>query len=70
MMPSFKAGDNYILEDVTTHRCTCGAVVKFGYVKGSPSALHSMPTCQDYDRRDPVQFIEWLNLVARSGGTA
>lgn len=51
--------------------CRCGGKVRIGSSTGSavprmddgaptPVALHSMPTCKDFDKLDLLSFMRWL----------
>ncbi len=43
--------------------CKCGKRVVFGYFHGNPASVHEAPDCLDYRSRDPLEFIEWLNMA-------
>lgn len=43
--------------------CACGAIVTFAEdtETGEPLAFHPLPPCDDYVRRELVDYIAWLN---------
>lgn len=55
-----------LLEAVPSHfdaQCPCGG--KLTLSKGDeiepPGVGHTVPTCDDFDKREPAQFVRWLN---------
>lgn len=41
--------------------CPCGRNVSIGYTEdGSPTILHEMPMCADFESREGLDYVIWL----------
>lgn len=54
--------------DPIDYRCLCGArvILSRGDAERPPCVLHATPTCADFDKREPVEFLRWLRQEGAS----
>lgn len=50
-------------------RCPCGGVVVLSAgddaaESSPPAVIHAVPTCREFDRREPLSYVRWLNQRA------
>lgn len=39
--------------------CPCGATVRV--TDDPPAVMHTMPMCEDFAKRDALDYVRWLN---------
>lgn len=48
--------------------CACGQLVRVGSMSTmdgadlGPVVAHEMPFCEDFDRLEPLEFLQWLRV--------
>jgi hypothetical protein len=47
--------------------CPCGAEVAVSD-GARPAVLHAMPQCKDFEERDPLAYLRWLNEKLEAAG--
>lgn len=59
----FRKGDQIKIPAPFDVRCFCGQRVTLsgGDEHMPPCVIHEVPTCLDFDKRGPTEFVRWLN---------
>lgn len=63
-----RKGQKFTVANPVDCKCLCGARVTLseGDAKTEPCVMHAMPTCKDFDKRGPIEYVRWL----REGGAS
>lgn len=62
-MSTVEEGSRFLVSDPVDAPCLCGGQVtaSMGDDTTPPCVLHTAPACADFLKRDPVEFLRWLN---------
>jgi hypothetical protein len=50
------------LDSAVESVCTCGKVIRVGYLEGHPTVIHPLPMCSTFRRYDsPIDYLRAIN---------